>query len=130
MVQLYKNIRDRRNELGLTQTDLALKLGYADKSMIAKIEKGLVDLSQSKVMAFAEALEMSASELMGWADDDSSIDAVSKDRSLSEDEVALLDDYQKLNSYGKEKAREYLSDLTDNVKYTDKGESSSLSGVG
>ena len=39
MLQLYKNIKKRRLELQLTQTDLATKLGYADKSMIAKIEK-------------------------------------------------------------------------------------------
>ena len=56
MLQLYKNIKKRRLELQLTQTDLATKLGYADKSMIAKIEKGLVDLPQSKILAFADEL--------------------------------------------------------------------------
>ena len=30
MLQLYKNIKKRRLELQLTQTDLATKLGYAD----------------------------------------------------------------------------------------------------
>ena len=43
MLDLYINIRNRRKELGLTQAELAEKLGYADKSMIAKIEKGSVD---------------------------------------------------------------------------------------
>lgn len=65
MLQLYKNIKSRRNELNMTQTDLAEKLGYADKSMIAKIEKGSVDLPQSKILAFAEALQMTPGELMG-----------------------------------------------------------------
>ena len=50
----------------MTQTDLALKMGYADKSMIAKIEKGNVDLPQSKILAFANALETTPGELMGW----------------------------------------------------------------
>ena len=50
----------------MTQTDLALKMGYADKSMIAKIEKGNVDLPQSKILAFANVLETTPSELMGW----------------------------------------------------------------
>lgn len=66
MLQLYKNIKSRRTELHLTQSELADKMGYADKSMIAKIEKGLVDLPQSKILAFAEALETPPSYLMGW----------------------------------------------------------------
>ena len=46
MLQLYANIKKRRLELEMTQSDLAQKMGYADKSMIAKIEKGTVDLPQ------------------------------------------------------------------------------------
>ena len=66
MLQLYKNIKERRTALHLTQSELADKMGYADKSMIAKIEKGLVDLPQSKIIAFAKALETTPADLMGW----------------------------------------------------------------
>lgn len=66
MLELYKNIKRRRQQLKMTQTDLALKMGYADKSMIAKIEKGNVDLPQSKILAFANVLDTTPSELMGW----------------------------------------------------------------
>lgn len=66
MLDLYKNIKRRRLELGITQSDLALRTGYADKSMIAKIEKGLVDLPQSKIMLFADALATTPGKLMGW----------------------------------------------------------------
>ena len=66
MLELYKNIKRRRQQLKMTQTDLALKMGYADKSMIAKIEKGNVDLPQSKIFAFANVLETTPGELMGW----------------------------------------------------------------
>ena len=69
MIELYMNIKKRRIELGLTQTELAKRLGYADKSMIAKIEKGNIDLPQSKIEAFAEALHTTPSQLMGWTDD-------------------------------------------------------------
>lgn len=72
MLELYKNIKKRRQELGMTQSELAEKLGYSDKSMIAKIETGKVDLAQSKIIAFADALRMSPSDLMGWKDGDSS----------------------------------------------------------
>lgn len=66
MLELYNNIKKRRLELNMTQSDLAKKLGYADKSMIAKIEKGIIDLPQSKISAFAEALESTPEILMGW----------------------------------------------------------------
>lgn len=65
MLDLYKNIKKYRIESKLTQQELAEKAGYKDKSMIAKIEKGLVDLPQSKIKLFAEIFGMSASELMG-----------------------------------------------------------------
>lgn len=68
MLQLYKNIKSRRKELGMTQSELAKKLGYTDKSMISKIENGAIDLPQSKIIAFANALDISPSDLMGWED--------------------------------------------------------------
>ena len=65
---LYKNIKKRRMELGMTQTELAKKTGYSDKSMIAKVEAGLIDLPQSKIKAFADALKLSPAQLMGWSE--------------------------------------------------------------
>lgn len=81
MLELYKNIKRRRQQLKMTQTDLALKMGYADKSMIAKIEKGNVDLPQSKILAFANVLETTPGELMGWdyeADSTETVDNIYK----------------------------------------------------
>lgn len=69
MLQLYKNIKNERLKLGMTQSDLAKKMGYADKSMIAKIEAGKIDLPQSKIMAFARVLNVDPGELMGWEAD-------------------------------------------------------------
>lgn len=73
MLQLYKNIRARRQELGMSQSDLAAKTGYSGKSMIARIERGDVDLPQSKIMLFAKALDVSPGDLMGWDDPESPI---------------------------------------------------------
>ena len=60
------NIKNRRLELKMTQTDLAQKLGYKSKSTINKIENGTNDIPQSKIVKFAEALETTPSALMGW----------------------------------------------------------------
>lgn len=70
MNPLYKNIRSRRLELGMSQEDLAQKVGYTDRTSIAKIEAGKVDISESKIFAFAEALNTTPSILSGWESDE------------------------------------------------------------
>lgn len=59
------NIRQRRKELHMTQTELAEKLGY-QKAAISKIELGAVDVAVSKLPAFAAALETGVGELLDW----------------------------------------------------------------
>lgn len=59
-------IKQRREELNMTQEELANKLGYKSKSTINKIEAGINDIVQSKVFSFAEALDTTAAHLMGW----------------------------------------------------------------
>ena len=66
MTEIGKNIMLRRKELGLTQTELATKMGYKSKSTINKIENGTNDIPQSKVVKFAAALETTPAYLMGW----------------------------------------------------------------
>ena len=66
MEELYKNIKERRLELGMSQEELAKKVGYTSRSTIARIEHGEINLPQSKVVDIAKALNISASELMGW----------------------------------------------------------------
>lgn len=61
-----KQIRERRTELGLTQDELAKKLGYKSKSSINKIELGVNDIPQSKIEQFAKALDTTPAYLMGW----------------------------------------------------------------
>lgn len=70
MLTLYKNIRNLREQLGYTQQELAEMTGYSDRTSIAKIESGKIDLPQSKIISFANALNTTPSELMGWNDDD------------------------------------------------------------
>lgn len=66
ILSLYKNIKAKRQELGLSQEELAKKVGYRDRTSIAKIETGKVDLSQSKIIEFANILGVTPSCLMGW----------------------------------------------------------------
>ena len=66
MLKLYENIRLYRKQAKLTQDELARRAGYTDRSSIAKIEKGLVDLSQTKIKQFADIFGVTPSTLMGW----------------------------------------------------------------
>lgn len=63
---MYERIRELRIKQGFTQEDLAHLLGYHDRSSIAKIEAGSVDLPQSKILAFSEVLSVSPAALMGF----------------------------------------------------------------
>lgn len=67
MAEIGKRIRERREAIGMTQEELASKLGYKNKSSIAKIETGTNDIVQSKVIEFANVLHTTVSYLMGWS---------------------------------------------------------------
>ena len=57
MSELSTRLYLRRKELGLSQEELAQRMGYRSKSSITKLEKGINDLPQSKVEELAAALE-------------------------------------------------------------------------
>lgn len=65
-----ERIKFRRQEMGITQRDLAKRMGYTDHTTITRVEAGKVDLPMSRVSQFAEALRVSPSYLMGWEDED------------------------------------------------------------
>ena len=65
MNELYENIKKYRIRNGMTQDELAKKAGYTDRSSIAKIERGDVNLPQSKIILIANALGVEAGTLMG-----------------------------------------------------------------
>jgi transcriptional regulator with XRE-family HTH domain len=62
-------IKGRREELGLSQTDLALRLGYKDKSAISRIESGENDIPRRKIPSFAKALQLQPVDLIGQDED-------------------------------------------------------------
>ena len=61
-----ERIQVRRKELDMTQTELAERMGYKDKTSVSKIESNINDIPQSKIVKFAEVLDCSVPYLMGW----------------------------------------------------------------
>ena len=64
-MKTHETIRALREKQGMSQETLAARLGYKDRSTIAKIESGKVDLSQSKLEAFAQVFGVSVLYLLG-----------------------------------------------------------------
>ena len=95
MSELYRRIRARREELGMSQEELANKLGYKSRSSINKIEKGENDIPQSKIVSFAKALQTTPEFLMGW--DDKEQEVAASESYYYDDEVAAIANEMKDN---------------------------------
>lgn len=66
--EIIKRIRESKN---ITQQELAEAVGYKTASAINKIELGLRDVNQSKIVELAKALGTTPEVLIGWSPDDS-----------------------------------------------------------
>ena len=64
-----ERIKLRRNELGLTQTELAKRMGLTSKTTICKAETIEFNPTMDRVKEFAKALETTPAYLMGWEDE-------------------------------------------------------------
>ena len=65
MSELSTRVRLRREALGLSQEQLAQRMGYRSKSSITKLEKGVNDIPQAKLEELAAALETTPAYLLG-----------------------------------------------------------------
>ena len=100
MSTVGENILRMRKRLGWTQEELATKMGYKSKSTINKIELGINDIPQSKIVKFADVLGTTPAHLMGWNDEEENIPP--EERVLSEGEKMLLDLYDRVSDETKE----------------------------
>jgi len=92
MLELFRRIRSRREELGISQDELAKRVGYKSRSSINKIEKGKNDITQSKIAEIAAALDTTPEYLMGWQNEMKVVNA---------EEAEIVDGYRELNDEGK-----------------------------
>jgi|GEM_PF-2733445 len=58
LFEMGQRIRYLRIQKGLTQDELAKRLGYTSRSTINKIEKGLVDMPFTKIQDFAKVFDI------------------------------------------------------------------------
>ena len=75
MSTIGSRIRNRREELGLSQDELGKRVGYKSRSSINKIELDQRNLTQSKIKAIADALDTTPAYIMGWNDNPTAYDS-------------------------------------------------------
>lgn len=93
-----ERIKQRRIELGMTQDELAKKLGYKSRSSVNKVETSR-DLSLKKVKEYANALECTPAYLMGWEESEPdsitvSIESDSKNTLPSATEIEIIKSFR------------------------------------
>lgn len=65
-----ERIKFIRELKGISQEELAKKLGLKDKSSVCKIERAGDNISTMSIKRYAKALNTSVARIMGWANDD------------------------------------------------------------
>ena len=108
MSTVGERIKINRKKAGLNQEQLADAVGLSMMS-IRRYENDDRIVTLENLKKIADALNIPVSRLMGdeW------------DASLTDDEVELIADYNKLTEKGKEVARERVRELTEIPRYYD-----------
>ena len=115
-MEFHERLRQLRINRGYTSKEVADKLGIAPSSY-SQYESGKRQPDINKIWLLIKALNTTGDYLIGLSDSPEK-KFVPKGDSLSPDTAQLIDNYNKLNSSGKEKASDYVEDLTTIDKYT------------
>lgn len=108
---IYTRIRSRREELGLSQEELAARMGYKSKSSINKIEMGVNDIPQSKVLAFAKALGTTTAYLMGCDEEKETPAPISEGERPDPTIARIIDIVRQLSPETQMRCLEYFESL-------------------
>lgn len=95
----------------MTQEELARLTGYTDRSSIARIEKGEIDLPQSKIKQFAKALGTTPGHLMGWDAEPEDLGAVAAQVLADPAVLSMVQEYKRLSDADQAMVRSLVSSL-------------------
>lgn len=98
-------IKERREELHMSQTDLAKKCGYSDRTSISKIETSGNDITMKKIERVAKALNVTTAYLMGW---ETPTDYVIRSKEPSEEDI-VMELYKNADEESKKRIKRILN---------------------
>ena len=141
MANVGQNIAAARKRAGITQEELASRVGYKTKSAINKIELGIRDLPQKKIAAFADALGVTPGHLMGWDEkpaeelqgmgalaaqllmDPAAMEVAQKFMAMDESDRQAVRDFMALGESDRFALRLVMASMSEKQKKTDAGAS-------
>lgn len=112
-----ERIRLRREQLGLSKTELARRVGYT-KSAITKIEaRGT--LKPSKIADFAKVLNTTVADLVDGGDDTDELtrEIISRIKKLDQVDKEIINRILKLDQIDKYRILERMDTMLENEKY-------------
>lgn len=109
-MEIGQIIKKRREDLGMSQEELALKAGYKSRSSINKIEVDGRGLPQSKILAIAKALQTTPALLLGWENDTSSARELINN-CYGQKAGEILDNVNQLNEKGQTEALKRIKEM-------------------
>lgn len=106
-MELADRVRVRLEELKMSQTELAKRMGYANRSSVNKIVTGR-KVSQKVIARLAEALEVTPAYLIGW--DESPEEQAEYEASIlmDDDIMGLVYSYTALNEESKKAVKQMI----------------------
>jgi len=123
---LADRVRRRREELCLTQDELAKRMGYKSRVSINKIENGR-PISQKIIARLADALGVSIPYLMGWdeqpAEELQGMGALAAQLIMDADAMEMAREYMQLSEADRYAVRLVIASMSRKEKKTDAGAS-------
>lgn len=111
---IYERIRRLRLTKGMTQSELAAKVGYSGKDMVSRVEAGKVDITRSRLVQFANALGVSPLFLFNGSE---SVEDIGKELPPISETDKLIEKYNMLDAEDKARIRERIDMLLESDKY-------------
>lgn len=115
-MKIGERIKRKREELGMSQEELAITLGYKSRSSVNKIERDASGLPQTKIVEIANALQTTPSFLMGWEDEKEESECFMKNQC----DINIMKKYLMLDQYDRERIEERIDTMLELEKYKEK----------
>lgn len=110
MSVLGEKIREKRLEKRMTVQELATLMGY-NKSSISRIERGEIDLPQSRISEFAKSLGTTPGYLMGWEVEPENAGEIAAKVLKNPETFQMVSDYFELSEADQYTARLVIASL-------------------
>ena len=111
-MSIGKRIKELRLQRNLTLEYVGGIIGSSKQNLYKYENEIITNIPSDKIEKLAMLYEVSPCYIMGW-------EVPPKNQlTLTDQEQEFLTDFRKLNPVGKEKATDYVHDLTENSKYT------------